>query len=785
MKKFTHHSLLLSACLMVFGFTRASDDWPKLINTDRSQIRVYQPEPESFKGNILMFRSAISVLENGSNEPVFGAFWGTAKVETDRDNRILTIITLDVTSIRIPAIQGQDTIDYIDDALESKFPKAAGALSLDEIVASLNQNQQENKLSQGISNKPPKVMFVTQPSMLILIDGEPKLQRNQDLKLDMVANTPFTILKNNDGRFYLYGSKHWYVSNSATGPYEYTNGLVPSNIRNAEQTMVTKSQNNNTGNNSTAESTNTIPKIIVSTVPAELIQSNGEPNFSPIQGTSLLYVSNSQNDIFMDEGSQQYFVLISGRWYQTKNLNSDNWKYIPADQLPADFANIPPGSAKDNVLASVAGTDAARDAVMDAEIPQTAKVDRKSATTTVTYDGRPKFTDIDGTNLQYAVNTSSTVLRNGGDGRFYVVDNGVWFVSNNATGPWMVSTVRPIDVDLIPPSYPVYNSKYVNIYDVGDDYVYMGYTPGYLNSFIYGPTVVYGTGYYYAPWYGAYYYPRPWSWGFNFGYTPYFGWGFGWGYSQSWFSIGFGYGYGYGGYGGYGWGGYGWWGPSFYHPACWGYGYYGYGYGGYHPYGYYGNNFYVHNNMHVNYANNVYRNRGGVSSQSYYRTSSTVNRMMNYNRPSIANGGGGNTNPRPSNAGSRPNNNNNYNRPGYNGNNPANNSTRPSVYSDRQGNIYQRSAPNNNWQQRQNRSWSPVNSTRPEVQNLDRQQMNRSRGETRAQNFQRIPSSPSSGGFRPSPGGGGGSRPSGGGGGGGSRPSGGGGGSRPGGGRNR
>ncbi len=50
-------------------------------------------------------------------------------------------------------------------------------------------------------------MFVTQPSMLVLIDGEPKLQHNKDLKLDMVVNTPFTIVKNNDGRFYLYGSK--------------------------------------------------------------------------------------------------------------------------------------------------------------------------------------------------------------------------------------------------------------------------------------------------------------------------------------------------------------------------------------------------------------------------------------------------------------------------------------------------------------------------------------------------------------------------------------------------
>ena len=218
--------MLLSSLMLVFGFSRASDDWPKQINTaNGTQIKVYQPEPESFKGNTLMFRSAISILMQGSNEPVFGAFWGTAKVATDRDNRTLMINTLDVTSIRIPAIEGQDTIDYIDEALETQFPNTAGAISLDEIVATLNQNEQEAKLSQNISNNPPKVIYVTQPSMLVLIDGEPKLQKNKDLKLDMVVNTPFTIVKNTDGRFYLYGSKRWYVSSSASGPYEYTKGL--------------------------------------------------------------------------------------------------------------------------------------------------------------------------------------------------------------------------------------------------------------------------------------------------------------------------------------------------------------------------------------------------------------------------------------------------------------------------------------------------------------------------------------------------------------------------------
>jgi translation initiation factor IF-2 len=177
----------------------------------------------------------------------------------------------------------------------------------------------------------------------------------------------------------------------------------------------------------------------------------------------------------------------------------------------------------------------------------------------------------------------------------------------------------------------------------------------------------------------------------------------------------------------------------------------------------------------VNYANNVYRNRGGVASQTY-RPGGIATRTMNYNRPTTNEARpGGNVNPGPNSA--RPGTtNNNYNRPTTNGspagrpasgyNNPSNGSARPSLYSDRQGNVYQRQQSNSDWQQRQNRSWNPVNNSRPEVQNLNAQQMNRNRGEQRAQNFQRIPSSPSSGGYHPS-GGGGGGRPSSGGGGGG------------------
>jgi hypothetical protein len=399
-------------------------------------------------------------------------------------------------------------------------------------------------------------------------------------------------------------------------------------------------------------------------------------------------------------------VLISGRWYQSKTLaDNSQWQYTASDKLPADFAKIPEGSAKDNVLASVAGTDAAREALMDAQIPQTAKVDRKTATTQVTYDGDPNFQSIPGTKLQYAINTSSTVLLY--EGQYYALDNGVWFVAGSPSGPWTASSQRPGDLDLIPPSSSVYNTKFVDIYDVTPDYIYTGYTPGYLNSFVYGPTVVYGTGFYYDPWIGNDYYPRPWSWGFDMGYNPWYGWNFGLGYGFDWFNMGFGFGWG-------GWNG-GWWGPSFYHPASWGYG------RGDRPHSFYGRNMAINRNTYVHSNNNIYRNRSGIAA----RNGSAF-------------------------AGGRNNNNSAGFRNGVSGGRPANN-----VMADRQGNVYQRGA-QGGWQQHLTRGGTPSNRPAPALsQNLDRQQQMRDRGQVRTQNFQRVQqfSAPRSGGFRSAPGG--------------------------------
>lgn len=612
--------------------------WPKSFYTNGSIAKFYEPQPESYQGDLLKVRAAISLLRNGQTDPVFGVLW--ADVTINPQNNMLNWQKVTVTNIKFPGEASDNEIAKFRTDLEKAGSAWNVSFSKDELNAQLASSEKESQLSSNLRTNPPKIIYTKKPSILVTIDGEPEFNANSEWGVEQVINTPFTLVKNTDQQYYLYGNKRWYRSVSITGPWSMVS-RVPSRLNKMDQAV-------RTSDTSTSSKENIISDIIVSTESAELIQSDGEARFTPIHGTNLLYMSNTSNDIFMDVNSQSYFVLISGRWYKAPNLNSQ-WLYMASDNLPADFAKIPEGSPKDVVLANVAGTDAANESVMEAQLPQTAKVDRNNASASVTYDGDPSFENIQGTDLKYAVNTPGTVLNSGR--KYYFVDNGVWFWSNSANGPWIVATERPAEVENIPPSYPVYNAKYVYIYDATADYVYMGYTPGYLGNYVYGPTIVYGTGYYYRPWRGRYYYPRAYTWGFNMRYNPWTGWNFGLNFWGGWF----------GGYDhfhrGSMWGG--WWGPSIYRPDY------------YRPYtyshGYYGRNVVVNNYtvFNNNRSANIYRNRTNVVTHDRPRYDYSRDRVQ---RPSPNNNNAGyngrynngrvipgnNSNSNDNNAGNRP-----------------------------------------------------------------------------------------------------------------------------------
>ncbi|TFG97161.1 MAG: carbohydrate-binding family V/XII [Calditrichales bacterium] len=546
-----HHLviLVLLGYLPVLKATE-TEGWPREIETDAAIIVVYQPQVESFEGNRLESRSAVSVLNKGTETPVFGVAWFSSRVETDLDARIITMLELSVKRVVFPDITAAQ-VELFKRLVAEEFPKWDMEISLDRVIASLEALDRRTAVSDKIAYDPPQIIYKSSPAVLVSIDGEPKLKMIENSAWMYVVNTPFALfLETKSKTYFLKGAGWWYRSKEINGPW-LLEKQPPADL---EKMLA---QNNKTGETDTGGQTDTTPpEIIVTVKPAELLQTDGEAEYSPLVDAELLYVSNSENAIIMDISSQEHYVLISGRWYKSQSLTSDNWTYVASDKLPAPFAMIPLQSELGSVRAHVAGTEEAEEALLENQIPQTAAVDRKSAALAVAYDGDPKFESIPGTGMSYAVNTEKSVLKI--EDRYYSCDNAIWFTSEKATGPWVVCTEVPKEVNDIPPESPVYNVKYVYIYDSTPEVVYVGYTPGYMGSYVYGGCVVYGTGYWYHPWYGYHYYPRPVTWGYGVHWNPYTGWGFSWGVRYGgpnmWVSVHWGYRpvhYGYWGPAGY------------------------------------------------------------------------------------------------------------------------------------------------------------------------------------------------------------------------------------------
>ena len=87
------------------------------------------------------------------------------------------------------------------------------------------------------------------------------------------------------------------------------------------------------------------------------------------------------------------------------------WSFVEPENLPTDFVKIPRDSDMSNVLTNVPGTQESKDAILDTQIPQTAKVDRNTKLE-VNYDGEPKFEAIINIlDLYYAINTDKNVIK--------------------------------------------------------------------------------------------------------------------------------------------------------------------------------------------------------------------------------------------------------------------------------------------------------------------------------------------------------------------------------------
>ena len=543
--------LFLALCLYTANSLRAGDapesPWPLDIPHVTGVITLYQPQLEKLEGNTLTGRAAASYLANGKGEDdrVFGALWFTISLDIDRENDVAKARTMYIAKLVTP--KGEKSTDdgaaakkAIQDAVIAKGIE----IDLDRMIATLEEAG--NIASPEFNAQPPRILIRQEPTVLVMLDGEPQLREADGVK--RVVNTPAFLVSDVGGTWWLRGDRDWLTASTLDGPWTLPPSSPPPSV-----SEVAKKAGYSTffARDSGAKA----PAVIIVKDATEMIVFEGKPAFEPIGDGALLGANNTDSTALIEVATGKQYLLLAGRWYRAAKLTDDaTWELVKPDELPESFASIPATSEWKDVRANIAGTPEANEAIIQQQIPQTARISRTSSIT-VTFDGEPKWKSVSKLAVEYAENSADAVFRIAGPA-YYACRDGVWYESKDPKTPFVVATSVPDALRHLPADCPWHNCSYVTVYESTAAYVWCGYTPGYMGWYSRYGCPIYGTGYSYPGWYGpVVVYPRPLTWGVGIHYNPYSGWGVSVGVSGPHWSIGISTGGNYHGGGWYGCGG--------------------------------------------------------------------------------------------------------------------------------------------------------------------------------------------------------------------------------------
>src|SRR5690606_32567669 len=319
--------LMAGLFISISGVKAQSDEvtemkWPREVTTKNGVLTYYQPQIDSYKDNIIEGRCAISMQpENG--DMLFGAFWFRSFLQTDKAARTAVLDQIEIMDLQFPGLTDSLEIADKSEKIGSTLENMDIVISLDRLIASLDEAKGIENLGDNIDNSPPIIYYRDRPTVLITVDGDPIWKELKEQNLKYVANSPFFISQDlNTNQYYINGGGKWFTTKTPPDNWTVTNDVAP-NIKNFAEANAPKSENTE----NIKDDSDIIPELLVVYKPSELIVTSGEPDYKPIKNTDLLFVTNTEDDIIMDINTQMHYILLAGRWYKSKTLADGSWEF--------------------------------------------------------------------------------------------------------------------------------------------------------------------------------------------------------------------------------------------------------------------------------------------------------------------------------------------------------------------------------------------------------------------------------------------------------------------------
>src|SRR5580765_4805209 len=337
--------------------------WPREKYSNGTKLIIYQPQVDDWKNfQDLSWRMAVSITPK-SGKTVLGVVEMKGNTTIDNVAKLVDITNPQITGTYFPSLD--DATKEKMDQLFKTFVPPTFSISLHSLIASTPKK--EAPAGVQLNNDPPKIFVCYRPSILLSVNGEPSLSVVPNTNLQFVVNTQWPLFfDQGSSSYYLAVGQQWLTTNKLDGQWSATKKLPPemSKVPQDKQWSALKKFIPPTAN-----AQGVTPEVFYSDKPAEIILFDGQPVYAQIPDTQLQYATNTNSVVFVYTPTQQFYYLTAGRWFSASDLQGP-WTYATPD-LPPDFAKIPLTSPASAILASVPGTDEAKDAVLLAQVPTT------------------------------------------------------------------------------------------------------------------------------------------------------------------------------------------------------------------------------------------------------------------------------------------------------------------------------------------------------------------------------------------------------------------------------
>ena len=195
--------------------------------------------------------------------------------------------------------------------------------------------------------KAPKVFYSTVPAEFIAFAGAPAYKKIEGTQLAYATNTDSWVFKNaGDGQLYYLVTGRWFRAPQLEGPWSYAGNDLPGDFQRIPANSDAAEVLSSVPGTSEAEDTVLLAQVptwaVVNRAEAEAqvkVEYNGDPQFAPIEGTSLSYATNTSSVVIRVE--DKYYLCANGVWFVS---TSPTGPWTTATEVPEAVYSIPPSS---------------------------------------------------------------------------------------------------------------------------------------------------------------------------------------------------------------------------------------------------------------------------------------------------------------------------------------------------------------------------------------------------------------------------------------------------------